>query len=280
MTETTLFTSSAGAITTESLLRDLHAVRAAECDVLFLHTGLNLGTPNPALGRRGLLEQLWAVVLRLGVGTVCLPTFTFSFCNGQDFDVDASPSRMGALNEYVRRLPEATRSVDPLMSVALVGSERSLVTDIGHSSIGPRSTYDLLHRRGGVRFAFLGVRCYECFTYTHYVEACIPVPYRYNRTFTGRITAGGRTYDDAFELFVRYKGVTPTSEDGFERHLESTGLLAKRPLGAGWLSAVDEASAYQAMLDCYAADPGCLIAEPFDASRLDTTFEARDMVAL
>src|SRR5215831_13301984 len=106
-------------------LRDLESalksVSAHDCDVLYIHTGLSFGLPNPALKRTELLEAIYQTFRSLGVATLCLPTYTFSFCNGHDYDVTSSKSRMGALNEFIRQKPEAIRSVDPLMSSTLVG---------------------------------------------------------------------------------------------------------------------------------------------------------------
>lgn len=283
MTDHVLFAAADGAlITSASLARDLRATGAADCDVLFVHSGMNLGVPNPELRRTGLLAEVWSVLLSLGVPTLCMPTFTFSFCNGDSYDIQRSPTRMGALNEYMRRLPEATRSRDPLMSVALVGREHELVTTIGEDAVGPGCTFDLLHRRGhGVKFLFLGVRCFECMTYTHYVESTIPVPFRYNRTFSGDVIDHGRSTVATSRLFVRYNGVEPTPEDKFERYLERTGRIRKQRLGDGWLSTVDEGAAFEALRECYDREPFYLAARPYTPGELrDTSFARREMVAL
>src|ERR1019366_8483912 len=199
-------------ITSSHLLSLLEKVKAQEAGVLYMHTGLTFGPPNPRLGRQELLGHLYDVVASLGVPTLLVPTFTFSFCNGEDYGVRTSRSRMGALNEYIRKLPGAIRSVDPLMSSVLVGEDRDLVENLGKHSIGANSTFDKLHRRGAtVKFLFLGATVSECFTYTHYVEERLATPYRYNRDFTGSITDGDRSWEDTYTLFVRYKGVVPAS---------------------------------------------------------------------
>jgi aminoglycoside 3-N-acetyltransferase len=283
MNDPILFRPAQGnAITTNSLLHDLRAIGAADCEVLFIHSGLNLGAPNPELGRRGLLSEIWGVFQKLGVPTLCMPTFTFSFPNGQDYDVAKSPTRMGALNDFVRQLPEAIRSMDPIMSVALTGRESELVKRIGKYSCGPDCTYDLLHRRGGgVTFLFLGARSYECFTFTHYVEAQLKVPFRYHRPFTGRITQGERTWEDTYFHFARYNGVVPTTGDKLERYLEATGRIRKRRLGNSWLTAVNEPDGYAAMSECLEQDPFYLAARRYSPEEMrDTRFLEKDIIAL
>jgi aminoglycoside 3-N-acetyltransferase len=272
-------TRDGGWITGSNVLRLLENVRAPEAEVLYMHTGLTFGWPNPDLGRRGLLQYLFELIDSMGVPTLCVPTFTFSFCNGQDYDVHRSSSRMGALNEYIRRLPGAIRSVDPLMSSALIGANPDLVNSVGKSSIGSDSTFDKLHKRGrGVKFLFFGTTVSECFTYTHYVEEQIQVPYRYERKFTGCICSGERSWQDTYTLFVRYRGVVPSSDQKLERALLHQGTLRKESCGESTLSCVDEAVAFETIASQLRADPHCYVADGF-ADR-NEEFAVRDMVAL
>jgi aminoglycoside 3-N-acetyltransferase len=266
-------------ITTSQLLTLLEKVKAADASVLYVHSAIAFGMPNLSLGRQGLLERLYEVVCSLGVPTVCVPVFTFSFCNGESYCVQTSASKMGAFNEYIRRLPGARRSIDPLMSTALMGTEQDLVANVGRDSIGEHSTFDKLHQRGlGVKFLFLGTTVSECFTYTHYVEERLNVPYRYNRDFTGSITDEGRTWEDTYRLFVRYKGVLPSSSGMLERELLRRGVLLQERCGASSISCVGEPEAYATIVEHLQANPSCYLdADPGDR---DTEFSASSMVAL
>src|ERR1017187_1270091 len=266
-------------ITSSHLLSLLEKVKAQEAGVLYMHTGLTFGPPNPALGRQELLGYLYEVVASLGVPTLLVPTFTFSFCNGESYSVQTSRCKMGALNEYIRKLPGAIRSVDPLMSSVLVGEDRDLVENLGKHSIGASSTFDKLHRRGaGVRFLFVGTTVSECFTYTHYVEERLATPYRYHREFTGKITDGQRSWDDTYTLFVRYKGVVPTSSGLLENDLLRRGLLRKVECGARSISCLDEPDGYQTIVEHLRENVGCYLdADPGDRN---TEFSVSNMVAL
>ena len=122
MSQQLLFKTAQGTpVTSDNLRAALDSVQAHDCRVLYMHTGLSFGLPNPELSRAELLDAIYQTVRSLGVPTLCVPTFTFSFCNGEDYDSTRSKSRMGAINEYIRKRPEAIRSADPLMSVAVVG---------------------------------------------------------------------------------------------------------------------------------------------------------------
>jgi len=266
-------------ITSLHLLSLLERVKAQDARVLYIHTGLTFGPPNPRLGRQERLGHLYDIVASLGVPTLLFPTFTFSFCNGEDYCVQSSRSRMGALNEYVRKLPGAIRSLDPLMSSVLIAEDRALVQNLGKHSIGANSTFDKLHQRGAtVKFLFAGTTVSECFTYTHYVEERLAAPYRYNRDFTGNITDGDRTWQDTYTLFVRYKGVVPTSSGLLENDLLRRGFLRKVECGASSISCVDEPDGYETIAGHLRANVSCYLdADPGDRN---TEFSVHNMVAL
>jgi aminoglycoside 3-N-acetyltransferase len=266
-------------ITSSLVLRLLERVKAPEASVLYMHTGLTFGSPNLEIGRQGLLEILSELIFSMGVPTVCVPTFTFSFCNGEDYDLQKSRSRMGALNEHIRRLPGTIRSVDPLMSSALIGADRDLVENLSKKSIGSNSTFDRLHQRHqAVKFLFLGTTVSECFTYTHYVEEQRNVSYRYNRVFRGKITSDGQTWEDAYALFVRYRGVVPSSDQMLERSLLANGALRKEACGDSSISCVDEPVAYDMIVRHLQENPRCYVAE--DPGDKNQEFVAHNMVAL
>ena len=278
-----LFQTKSGSIVSDTDVVDaLREVRAHEAEILFVHSEISFGTPVPALARTELLGHLHRCLLGLGVPTIVMPTFTFSFCNGVDYDVRASRSKMGALNEYFRRLPDTVRSVDPLMSCAAAGRELELVQNIGRHSCGERSTFDLIHRAGSrAKFLFVGVEPAKCMTYTHYVEERLAVPYRYGRDFTGQVTdARGVTSRETYQLYVRYHGVTPIGDDRFQAMLLRRGLLARVPLGDNAVFCVDEPTAYRAIAETIEASPDYFITEPFDASKVSREFRVKDMVAL
>ena len=118
-------------VTNHALYDTLIKLEADKCKILYIHSSLSFGTPNPQLKKSQLLGAILDVIKALNVKTVCMPTFTFSFCNAKDYDPAKSSSRMGALNEYFRKQEEVLRSVDPLMSTALLGEDTDLVLNVG-----------------------------------------------------------------------------------------------------------------------------------------------------
>lgn len=279
MKQTSLFRGR-DEVTSSDLLRCLEAVGAGDCRLLYVHSEMSFGRPNPELGKTGLLQAVLDTLLELGVPTLCVPTFTFSFCNGVSYDVTQSRSKMGVLNEYIRKLPEAERSIDPLMSSAVLGADKSVVRDLGHQSIGEGCTFDKIHAAKNARFLFLGVGAAKCFTYTHYVEERLRVPYRYDRAFTGTITHGDRTYQDTYNLYVRYSGVVPESSTKFEDLLVREGLMKKVTCGDNFVSSIAEPVAYETIAGKIREDANYFLAAP-PPERKDTHFAVQgEMVAL
>lgn len=254
MNEVNLFLAKNGTwVTNKSMLESLLSIGADKCDTLFIHTSLSFGQPNPQMKKKELLAELLNVIKALGVRTICMPTFTFSFCNGLDYNPASSASRMGVLNEFFRKQEGVIRSADPLMSVALLGEDKDLVTDIGHVSCGENCTYDKLRHRDNVKFLFLGPRIGECLTYMHYLEWLYSVDYRYNRVFRGNVNIGGKTTIEEYTLFVRYFGVTPNDASFiYEQKMYDNGTAFIANCGDGTISIVDEKSAsieYKKCLD-------------------------------
>jgi len=276
-----LFYSNGSWITSSDILAALEKVQAQDCRVLFMHTGISFGIPNPELRRNDLLQELYSVVKELGVATLCVPTYTFSFCNGRDYDIAHSRSYMGALNEYIRHQPETLRSLDPMMSVALVGEDCDLVLNLGNESIGENSTFDKLSRRKGVKFLFFGVGLGDCFTYMHYLEWLAKVPYRYSRDFYGKITQRDKTWEDKYSLFVRYNNVKP-NDASFEygNKLIDTGLLHSVTLGNSSIACVDERDAKGLYLSILENDPYHFIRDPFNEATKDDFFSVQNMISL
>lgn len=281
MHEIKLFRTKNGTwITNQDLLRTLEKVDAHKCSILCMHSELSFGIPNPDLRREELLRTVYEIIQELNIETLCVPTFTFSFCNGEDYDILNSRSKMGALNEYIRKLPTAKRSRDPLLSFAITGGNADLVDKIGRFSIGLQSTFDLLHHKKDVKFLFFGARLYKCFTYIHYVEERNAVPYRYNRNFTGTIVDGYHKREETYTLFVRYNNVIPTSEDKFEKYLMDHNLMKKKVCGDATIASIDESTAYEAISSKIKEDINYFLAQPYPQNNLDKSFIAKNMVAL
>lgn len=283
MKDLILFSDKLGqTISNLDLLKALRDLKADRTDVLYIHSSLSFGTPNPKLKKKELLQAIFDVILELGVKTVCMPTFTFSFCNGKEYDPRVSVSKMGVLNEYFRKQNGVIRSLDPLMSVALLGEDRDLVDGIGHSSCGANSTFDKIRHRDNVKFLFLGPKIGDCLTYMHYLEWLYSVDYRYERKFLGEVVLNGDVRKEEYDLFVRYNGVLPnTASYQYEQRMYDNGDAELVRIGESSISIVDKEAATAEYEKCLVEDPHFFVDFKYGHLCLDKTFILdNEMVAM
>ena len=256
-------------VTCGDIQKALKDVEAADCDILFLHTELSFGVKNPEIKRKELCQILYSLFAELNVNTLVFPTFTFSYSNREDFDVVNSPSKMGMLNEYVRSLPEARRSLDPMMSVVVIGKNKALLNVTGSNSIGNGSIFDNLHNTPNVKFLFFGTKLGNCGTHMHYVEEQLNVPYRYNMDFYGKmIDYEGNITDEHRVLFVKYRDVLPSVPQSFEDELIESNMMKYCKLGKTGIYTISEDDMYSSIYKHLADNVNAFLAEPYDTHPL------------
>ena len=247
---------------------------------LYIHTGLTFGLPNPELSKKELLESILSIFEKFQIENIIFPTFTFSFCNGQDFDVNKSKTKMGAINEFARKIPNAIRSSDPLMSNVLIGNDIDLVTNLSKNSVGVGSTFDKLHDREGVKFLFFGTKVGDCFTYMHYIEKMVNVDYRYDRSFSGSIINDNENITDSYELFVRYKNIFPGEGSyKYEEMLLENNISKRAMIGDSSMTILDESAAFDLYVDIITKNPTYFL-DPTSVFDFDKEFKVENMVAL
>lgn len=259
-----LFQAKNGIVTAGDIKNALKKIDADNCKVLFVHTDLSFGTIPKGLKRKELCAALLEIILSLGVETVVFPTFTFSYGNKQDFDVRTTPTKMGILNEYVRRLPDAFRSVDPMMSVVVLGKNHDLLNVTGVKSLGEGSIFDNLHHTPEVKFLFLGTKVGLCGTHMHYVEEKLRVPYRYDMDFYGHILDyEGKMIEDHRILYVKYRDIIPSVPQSFEDELLESGKMKFSSIGDTYAYAISEKDFFDTTMQWLSRDVNSLLAEPY-----------------
>jgi len=167
-----------------------------------------------------------------------VPTFTYSFCKKEQFDVNHSKSTVGIFSEFVRNQPSAIRSKDPIFSHAAIGKDaEKLLQEVSPVCFGEDSFYDRFYKADGkiVNFGkFFDI------TFLHYIEKKFGVDYRFEKTFSGNIIhEDGRVEAKEASFYVRY-----LPEDGrtIEYDMPTLGnelrkrvLLTKVPLGDSFI---------------------------------------------
>lgn len=250
----------------------LKTVGADKCDILFAHTDVSFGIPNAALKRKQYLDALYESLLFLNVGTLMFPSFTYSFCNNENYDVRNSKTSMGALIEHIRKKDGVKRSLDPLLSMIAIGKQEDIVDgNVGNHSLGKDSVFNRLHNSSNAKFLFFGADFTEYFTYVHYVEKMLNVPYRFDKAFSGKIIDySGNEYDDTHYIHTQCGGVKLKNYQRMKNELFAEGKLQIAKLGNSEVAVISEVDAYNAIYTRITSNINSFV-EPFIEA--DLTYE-------
>jgi aminopeptidase-like protein/aminoglycoside N3'-acetyltransferase len=248
----------------EDLVAGLKQVGIDRGDIVFFQVCIDsLGKPKDCSTAEQLCEMLWGALKEvLGpCGTVLVPTYTFSFCRQQVFDIDQSATVSGGWNtfvefpEYFRRLPNAIRSSDPIFSTAGIGPRAAgILSDLPRVCLGEDCVHDRLWRAGG-KICILGVGLYESI-FTHHMEAVSRVPWRYDKLFTGYVRENGKLRKEGWIYNVR---ILAKNGDQDEKSLPAMaaqlGVCKTAPVGRGEILAVSAQQFRDLIVREFARDP-------------------------
>lgn len=253
----------------EDVYQALKQIGADDCETLFIHSDVMFGSTVAGFKRKEYLGTLYDIMMDLKVKNIIVPTFTYSFCNNEIYDVNNSKTSMGAFNEYVRKKEGRYRTLDPLLSISVPKSMEKEFQISGCHSLGENSGLDILHQLDGVKFLFFGARLGNCFTYVHYVEKMLDVPYRFDMEFSGKIINHvGVEYDQTQYMHTACYGVKPADYYYFEDYLEEKGMLKKQTLADKSVSCISEKDAYREIAGMLEKDIHYFLEQPFTESDL------------
>jgi len=188
---------------------------------------------------RMIYEALREVIGR--EGTLVVPCFSYSFGSDKSnprFDVKKTPSTCGSFTEYVRKLPQAIRSADPMFSIAAIGlSATELASDADSECFGERSFWRRFLDRNGM---IVNLNFDAGSTFIHFIERRLGVPYRQNRKFSGILVENGKERWAECIFFSRALD-DPLASPRFERFDElarEAGYVSTAPVGRGSIVAI------------------------------------------
>lgn len=256
--------------TVEVIKEILINVGAADCETLFIHSDVMFGRPPEGFRRKEYLGTLLGLIEDLNVKNLIVPAFTYSFCNNEDYDISNSKTSMGAFNEFVRKTDGRFRTDDPLLSVSVPEEISPLFSHVSNQSLGEGSALDIIHGMNDVKFLFLGAEMADCFTYVHYVEKMMRVPYRFDVAFKGNVIYPDGTVKEREQIInTQCGGVElPPKYDYFEREMEDKGYLKKIHVGEKYIACISEEDAYREIKDHISNNINYFLARPFVESDL------------
>src|SRR3954454_20817970 len=250
-------------ITREEITRDLRALGLHAGDTALVHS---------AMSRIGYLQggapaAVDAFFDVLGPqGTLAVPTFPFTGSmlayvkSHPDFDVDATPSKMGAITEEVRTRPGALRSLEPTHPVAALGPQAQFLVEDHVNAQGSCDAHSPLYRltqvesngAGDGYVLLLGVDFRNC-TLLHAAEEVARVPFV---DFETRYRLRGRCGRGAYALSI-YCHSTPLRANfpAIEPVLLARGLLTQGHVGLAQCRLARASDVLDTALDWLARDP-------------------------
>jgi aminoglycoside 3-N-acetyltransferase len=251
-------------ITAEDITAQLRALGVAAGDDLFVHSDMRRLLSVQGTGREAKLatvvEGLSGAVPE---GTLMLPTFSYSFCRDEPFDLERSPSTVGVLTEFFRALPGVRRTVEPIFSTAIRGPvadgwEPDLFGVTDRNCFGERSIFAYLLERDA-KVVCLGIDPSVC-TLVYLAEQREGVPYRYFKEFHGEVVNGSSRAPVTASYFVRRLDLGV--ENDFSRlfaGLERAGELRAARLGRAEVAVIPARAMIDAARRGLAEDPGFLL---------------------
>lgn len=136
-------------------------------------------------------------------GTIIVPTFTYSATKGEVFDPDKTPSHVGLFSEKFRLTKGATRSKNPIFSVACIGTrKKEFVNSINTDCFGIGTLFDKVYYNN-VKILALGSPLKNAATFIHYIEQELNIPYRYFKKFKYLLQDNSNLSEGEISYFVR-----------------------------------------------------------------------------
>lgn len=232
-------------------------------DVLFIHSDIMSFGKLACRSRNVLFTSIIdSVKETIGeAGIMIMPTFSYSFCKNEVFDVDNTKGTVGALNEFFRKQEDTKRTVQPIFSCAVWGKNKDEFLNVSKDSFGKDSIFDKLYKNNA-KLIFLGADFHSC-TYLHYIEQSFKVPYRYIKTFKGIIKDGCKEYEAAYDFFVRYldKNVVLETER-LKNHLIKNKMMKCEKVGSGSILCVGARDLYDEVFKLLKEDIFYLLVSP------------------
>lgn len=224
----------------DELIMTLRTAGLSEGHVVLVQSNLIRCGPIEAQGREATLRfYLDGIRKVLGnSGTLVVLTSFEDYARfGTPFDRISSPSQSGALSEFVRILPDAVRSMHPIVSLTAVGPLAHTICSGPHfDGFGIRSPWTrLVDVDARVLTLGYGVAP-DGMTFLHYLENLYGVPYQYTKVFDFPVRDSGKLVEGQFTLSVRYLDFgIENDQTRVKQALVKSGYATLLPIGRGEL---------------------------------------------
>jgi len=230
--------------TKNDIVNALKTVGLVQGDSIFIHSNLGFfGKLQDVSTKEDYCKSFKDAIFEVigDKGTLIVPTFSNSFFNNENFDLNNTSSICGMFSEWIRTKTNAIRSEDANYSIAVIGEKTEFYTKNPPShSFGKNSFWERFLETNG---KFCNFNLDPASTFVHYAEKILKVPYRFDKEFKGLIIKNNDKIQTSFYHFVReLKQEYEPQFEKFNSVSHTKGLVKVCNLGKGQIvciSAID-----------------------------------------
>ena len=198
--------------------------------------------------------------------TLVTATSSRNLCNTQvPFDMENTPSTVGALTEYIRKHPGSKRSFHAFDSYAAIGKKSDIFCEnTSRMSYGFNTPEARMIEEDAICIC-LGVEARKSVTTVHHVELMSNVPYRYVKEYLHPVVNNGQIEDEAFYRHVWYRncGIIRGGNIVLFKKLQELGMeLRQIPLGSGFVQAYSMKEFFEKSLEIFQNNPYVWLKHP------------------
>lgn len=241
------------------LIQQLKKIGIEYGDTLLVHSSLSkIGFVEN--GAKDVVEALLEVVGESG--NLLMPnspnaSFQLDYIqNLEFFDVANAPSKLGAISEYFRLLPDAQRSAHPTEPVSCIGPDTEYFVGHHFGNLTPYNEnspfYRVAERNG--KILYLGVTLDNAGTSLHTLEDAVDdfiFPVYYPQEFEVKVLFNNRTLRSMKTLVHNPEQSKKRKCDGLIPLFEERGVLKKVKIGKANSLLVDAKGMFDLMLEEY-----------------------------
>ena len=179
-----------------------------------------LGYPNSKNQNKILTSSRWllkAVKEIIGKkGNIFVPTYSYSFSKKKNFyNPDKTKADIGYFPNFFLNQKKIVRSLDPMMSIAGLGPDvKDILLKISNNSFGKNCALDRLFKIRNLKCCNIGLG-YNWIPFLHHLDKKNNAPFRFDKTFHGKIEKKGKQKKIGWVYFARILR-KETSSNGYK----------------------------------------------------------------
>ncbi|HED6757101.1 TPA: AAC(3) family N-acetyltransferase [Campylobacter coli] len=161
------------------------------------------------------------------------------------YDILKSKSQTGALGNIALKRSDFRRTKHPIYSFAVVGKfQNELVVLENKGVFDSNSPFDFMYKNNA-KMIIVNLPLQDSFTFVHYVEECLKVDYRFNKSFGALYTdKKGFVRLKTYDMFVQKDGIL-TDVNGLESLFIKEGVMELKKFENLYIKKIDLSKAYE-----------------------------------